>query len=215
MTPTSRRYAGTSVMRCPSMAISPPSGIKNRATRWSSVVFAQPDGPSSVISSPRRTNSDTASRAVILPNRLVTPASSTAACSLPFVPLVTRAGAGSAGSAGMLNVENLREAEKRIGQCQHRCGGHNVHDRYRGHRRVRVFAHVVVERNRQRLCALYGHEQRGGKLVERKDCREQPAAHQAGQQQRQCDRDQHAARRCAEARGGELQARIEGGQRDG
>src|SRR5260370_25994794 len=208
MTPISRRYAGTSVMRCPSMAISPPSGIKHPATRWSGVVFPPPDGPSSVISARRRTNSDTASRAVILPNGLVTPARSTAACSLPFVPLVTRAGAGSAGSAGMLNVENLREAEKRIGQCQHRCGGHNVHDRYRGHRRVRVFAHVVVERNRQRLCALYGHEQRGGKLVERKDCREPPRPPHAGPQQRQWARDQHAARPCAHASAAELQARI-------
>src|SRR6266403_5080738 len=205
MTPISRRYAGTSVMRCPSMAISPPSGIKNPATRWSSVVFPQPDGPSSVISSPRRTNSDTASRAVILPNRLVTPTSSTAACSLPFVPLVTRTGAGSAGSAGMLNVENLREAEKRIGQCQHRCGGHNVHDRYRGHRRVRVFAHVVVERNRQRLCALYGHEQRGGKLVERKDCREQPAAHQAGQHEHHWHSADHATHPRVDSPGGQVQ----------
>src|SRR5881227_2695865 len=176
MMPISRRYAGTSVMRCPSMAMLPLSGIKNPATRWSSVVFPQPEGPSSVISSPWRTNSDTASRAVILPNCLVTPVSATAACSLPFIPSVTRAGAGSVGSAGMLNVENLREAEECIGQCQHRCGGDNVHDRDRGHRRVRVFAHIVVERNRQCLRALYGHEQRGGKLVERKNSREQPAA---------------------------------------
>src|SRR5262245_17647069 len=176
MMPISRRYAGTSVMRWPSMAISPLSGIKKPPTRLSSVVLPQPDGPSSVISSPRRTSSDTSSSAVILPKRLVTPSSSTAILSAPFAR-VARVGtsAESASSAGRLNVQHLCEAKKDIRQRQQRCGNHNVHDRDRRHRGVGVF----VERDRQRLSALRGDEQRSGKFVERQDRREQPAADQA------------------------------------
>src|SRR5262249_50332221 len=153
MMPISRRYAGTSVMRWPSMAISPLSGIKKPPTRLSSVVLPQPDGPSSVISSPRRTSSDTSSSAVVLPKRLVTPSSSTAISAPPFAR-VAAAGAESLPSAGMLNVQHLCEAEEDISQRQQRCGDHNVHDRDRRHRGVGVFAHVIVERNRQCLRAL-------------------------------------------------------------
>src|SRR5262249_45875188 len=167
MMPISRRYAGTSVMRWPSMAISPLSGIKKPPTRLSSVVLPQPDGPSSVISSPRRTSSDTSSSAVVLPKRLVTPSSSTA-ISAPPLPRVAAgaAGAESLPSAGMLNVQHLCEAKEDIGQRQQRCGDHNVHDRDRRHRGVGVFAHVIVERNRQCLRALRRDEQRRGKFVE-------------------------------------------------
>src|SRR5262249_9925971 len=165
--PISRRYAGTFVTRWPSMAISPLSGIRKPPTRLSSVVLPQPDGPSSVISSPRRTSSETASSAATLPKRLVTPSRSTSI----FSPPVARvAGVGAAAesvvSAGMLNVQHLCEAKKDIGQRQQRCGDHNVHDRDRGHRGVGVFAHVVVERNRQCLGALRGDEERSGKFVE-------------------------------------------------
>src|SRR6266516_1812773 len=152
MMPISRRYAGTSVIRWPSMAISPLSGIKKPPTRLSSVVLPQPDGPSSVISSPRRTSSDTSSSAVVLPKRLVTPSSSTAISAPPFARVaVVAAGAEGLPSAGMLNVQHLCEAKEDISQGQQRCRDHNVHDRDRRHRGVGVFAHVVVERNRQRL----------------------------------------------------------------
>src|SRR5262249_56206431 len=111
------------------------SGIKRPQRRLSSVVLPQPDGPSSVISSPRRTSSDTSSSAVVLPKRLVTPSSSTAISAPPFARVaVVAAGAESLPSAGMLNVQHLCEAEEDIGQRQQRCGDHNVHDRDRRHR---------------------------------------------------------------------------------
>src|SRR4029077_11228636 len=213
--PISRRYAGTFVTRWPSMAISPLSGIRKPPTRLSSVVLPQPDGPSSVISSPRRTNSETSSSAAILPKRLVTPSSLTAILSSPFARIAgVGAAAESASSAGMLNVPHLCDAKEDIGQRQQRCGDDNVHDRDRGHRGVGVFAHIVVERNRQCLGALRGDEQRSGKFVERQDRREQPAADQAGDQQRQRDGGENAVGRCAEARGGELESWIEVAQRD-
>src|SRR5215510_1720471 len=215
MMPISRRYAGTSVIRWPSTAISPLSGIKKPATRLSSVVLPQPDGPSSVISSPRRISSETSSSAVILPKRLVTPSSWTAISAPPFACVAgVTAAAESLPSAGRLNVEHLCKAKEDIGQRQQRRGDHNVHDRDRRHRGVGVFAHVVVERNRQRLRALRRDEQRSGKFVERQDCREQPAADQARKQQRQGDGGENAVGRRTEARGSELQSRIEVAQRD-
>src|SRR5215831_16119826 len=202
MMPISRRYAGTSVIRWSSTAISPLSGIKKPATRLSSV-----------ISSPRRTSSETSSSAVILPKRLVTPSSSTAISAAPFARDAVAGGADSLPSAGRLNVEHLCKAKEDIGQRQQRCSDHNVHDRDRRHPGVGVFAHVVVERNRQRLRALRRDEQRSGKFVERQDCREQPAADQARKQQRQGDGGENAVRRRTEARGSELQSRIEVAQR--
>src|ERR1700746_3949535 len=197
--PISRRYAGTFVTRSPSMAISPLSGIRKPPTRLSNVVLPQPDGPSSVISSPRRTSSETSSSAAILPKRLVTPSTSTAIS--PFARVAgVGAAAESASSAGMLNVQHLCEAKEDVGQNEQRCGDHNVHDRDRRHRGVGVFAHIVVERNRQRLGALRGHAQRSGKFIERQDRREQPAADQARNQQRQRDGGENAVRRRAEAR---------------
>src|SRR5258705_11548566 len=134
------------------MAISPLSGVRKPPTRLSSVVLPQPDGPSNVISSPRRINSDTSSSAVILPKRLVTPPSSTAIPPSPAVlAAVVAAGAESAPSAGLLNVQHLCEAEKNVGQRQQRRVDHNVDDRNRGHRGVARLAHAVVEANRQGL----------------------------------------------------------------
>src|SRR4029077_8665962 len=197
MMPISRRYAGTSVIRRPAMAISPLSGVRNPATRLSNVVLPQPDGPSSVISSPRRTISDTSSSAVVLPKRLVTPSSATAKCSPPLAGAT--GGADSLPSAGLLNGEDLCKTEKDVGQYQQRCRDDNVDDRDRGHRGVGVFAHVIVEGNRQGLRALRSNEQRSGKFVEREDRREQPAADEAWQQQWHGDGREHAARRSAQA----------------
>src|SRR5262249_10567187 len=145
------------------MAISPLSGIRKPATRLSSVVLPQPDGPSSVISSPRATISDTSSSAVMAPKRFVTPSSSTAMGS-PRVRLAgAPGGAESVCSAGLLNGKDLCKTEKDVGQCQQCCGDDDVDDRDRGHRGVGVFAHVIVEGNRQRLRALRRDEQRSGK----------------------------------------------------
>src|SRR5215831_7732901 len=181
------------------MAISPLSGMRNPATRLSSVVLPQPDGPSSVISSPRRTISDTSSSAVVLPKRLVTPSSATATGSPPIVRLAgAPGGADSVASAGLLNGEDLCKTEKDVGQNQQRCGDDDVDHRDRRHRGVGVFTHIIVEGNRQGLRALRRDEQRGGKFVERQDRREQPAADQARQQQWQRDGRKHAARRRAE-----------------
>src|SRR4029453_16365774 len=157
-------------MRRSSMTISPVSGIRKPATRLSSVVLPQPDGPSSVISSPRRTISDTSSSAVVLPKRLVTRSSWTAIGSPLFVRLACAAiEAESTSSAGLLNVEYLCQAKEDVGQCQQRRGDNNVYDRDRSHRGVGVFAHVVVKRDRQRLRALRRDEQRSGKFIERQD----------------------------------------------
>src|SRR6516164_4755235 len=101
--------------------------IKKPPTKLSSVVLPQPDGPSSVISSPRRTSSDTSSSAVVLPKRLVTASSSTAISASPFARVA--AAAESLPSAGMLNVQHLCQAKEDVGQRQQRCGDHNVHDR--------------------------------------------------------------------------------------
>src|SRR5712675_2166726 len=109
------------------MAISPRSGTRKPATRLSSVVLPQPDGPSSVISSPRRTISDTSSSAVILPKRLVTPSRSTAMCS-PRLAGAT-GGADSVSSAGLLNGKDLCKTEKDVGQYQQRCCDDYVDDR--------------------------------------------------------------------------------------
>src|SRR5215475_4493977 len=140
MIPISRRYVGRLVTRRPSMAISPLSGIRKPATRLRSVVLPQPEGPSRVINSPRRTSSDTLSSAVMSPKRLVTPSSSTATES-PVGWVSTRMKGGR--SAGMLNVQHLCKAEEGIGQRQHGRSDHNVYDRDRRHRGVGIFAHVV------------------------------------------------------------------------
>src|SRR5260370_20083668 len=95
------------------MVISPRSGARKPATRLSSVVLPQPDGPSSVISSPRRTCSDTSSSAAVSPKRLVTPSSATA---MPSDGAAAMPGAEP--SAGNLNVENLSEAEEHGGESQ-------------------------------------------------------------------------------------------------
>src|ERR1700704_201984 len=214
MIPLSRRWGGTSVTRRPSIAISPPSGTRKPATRLSSVVLPQPEGPSSVISSPRRTSNDTASRAVVLPKRLVTPSSCTAMSS-PFDRLVAVATDAEGGhSAGLLNVQYLCETKENVGKRQQRRGGNDVHDRYRGHRGVGVLAYIVVKGDRQRLSALRSDKQRSGEFVERQNRGEQPAADQARNQQRQGHRSKDAERRGTEARSGEFQPRIEVTQRE-
>src|SRR5712691_5685199 len=116
------------------MAISPRSGTRKPATRLSSVVLPQPDGPSSVISSPRRTCSATSSSAAVSPKRLVTRSSATAMSWDVAAP-------GAVPSAGRLNVENLSEPEEHGGERQQDGGEHDVQDRDRRHRGVGILAH--------------------------------------------------------------------------
>src|ERR1051326_781756 len=196
--PISRRHVGRSVTRDPSIAISPASGARNPATKLSSVVFPQPDGPSSVNSSPRRTCSETSCSAPTSPNRLLMPSSPTAA-----------AASDPIGSTGLFNVEHLSEAEEKGRDGEQRGGRDNVNHRDRKHRRVCVFAHIVVHRDRESLSTLRGDKQRRGEFVERKNGGEQPAAHQTGQQQRQRDGREHARGSRAETGGGKLEAPVE------
>src|SRR3979411_802052 len=121
------------------MEISPLSGIRKPATRLSSVVLPPPEGPSSVISSPRRTSNVIASSAVISPKRLATPSSRTAMSSRSDVT----AGAEGGRSAGVLNVQHLSETEEDIGENQERRGGHDIHHRDCGHRGIGYIHHVV------------------------------------------------------------------------
>src|ERR1044072_6977302 len=143
--PLSRRTGGTSVPRRSSIAISPPSGIRKPATRLSSVVLPQPEGPRSVISSPRRTSKDTSSSAVVFPKRLVTRSSWTAMSSPFGRDAIVAEGAKGVRSARVLNVQHLCETEEYIGKSQQRGGDHDIHDRDRSHRGVCILAHVVVE----------------------------------------------------------------------
>src|SRR5215468_7652972 len=138
MIPISRRWVGSSVTRSPSIAISPRSGARKPATRLSSVVLPQPEGPSSVISSPRRTCRETSCSATTSPNRLVMPSSRT-----------TGAASDPIASAGLLNVEHLSEAEEESREGEQRGGGDDVNHRDGRHRRIGVLAHVVVHGDRE------------------------------------------------------------------
>ena len=65
--PTFRRCAGTRVMSRPSISIDPPDGVVKPAIIRSVVVFPEPEGPSSVTNSPRRTTRSTSSQATTVP----------------------------------------------------------------------------------------------------------------------------------------------------
>src|SRR3954467_1415672 len=69
---TGRRHGGTRALSWPSISIRPQPGASNPASMRSSVVFPQPDGPSSAKNSPRRMSSETPSTAWTSPYRLVT-----------------------------------------------------------------------------------------------------------------------------------------------
>src|SRR2546425_2178231 len=75
--PICRWLDGTCVITSPPSSTSPVSGAANPATRRSSVVFPQPDGPSRVTRRLAGTAYEMSSMAVVPPNRLVTPRSST------------------------------------------------------------------------------------------------------------------------------------------
>src|ERR1700746_1330326 len=100
--------------------MSPASGARKPATRLNNVVLPHPDGPSSVISSPRCTCSETSCSATTSPTRLVMPSRRTAS-----------AGTADPGSAGLLNVEHLSEAEEHRGEGEQRRGRDDVDHRNR------------------------------------------------------------------------------------
>src|SRR5438874_12934596 len=70
--PILRAYGGRPSTRRSPNRMSPPSTEEKPAIMRSSVVLPQPDGPSSVNSSPSPTSSETRSTAMAAPNRLVT-----------------------------------------------------------------------------------------------------------------------------------------------
>src|SRR5215216_3768341 len=131
--PISRLKVGTSLTRSPSIRISPPSGLKKPAAKFSSVVFPQPEGPSSVMNSPRLTASETSCSATVLPNCLVTALKRTATS--PFVA-VDAGSVTAALSAVLFNVQHLAQPEERVGENDQPGGADDVHHRKGGHRRI-------------------------------------------------------------------------------
>src|SRR5919198_5433293 len=137
-------------MSLPSMAMVPLSGIRKPAMRLRSVVLPQPEGPSSVINSPRRTSTDASDTAMVSPKRLLTSFTRTA-MSVPLGRVMVTINGTTGRSAGMLNVENLSETEEGVGEGQQRRGDHDIDNRDCRHRRIGVLAHVIVHGDRQRL----------------------------------------------------------------
>src|SRR5215475_4475692 len=123
--------------------------MKNPATRLSTVVLPQPDGPSSVISSPCLIVRWASRIAITPPKRFVTPSSVTA-------KLVRSA---DAPLMAAFDIHDLSETEKRISKRQQQRSYDDIHDRQRSHRRVCIFAHVVVHCDRERLGSLGGYKQ--------------------------------------------------------
>ena len=62
---------GKDISSVPSIKTPPPSAVSNPATTRSAVVFPQPDGPSSAMSSPGAISMDSPSRARVAPNARV------------------------------------------------------------------------------------------------------------------------------------------------
>src|SRR3954470_12992725 len=147
------------------MWIAPVSGARKPATRLRSVVFPPPEGPSSVRSSPRAMSRLASCRATTSPKRFVTPWTRTK----PGSAAAGATGSAGEGSARVFDIEDLAEPEERVREDEQGGGRDDVHDRHRRHRRIGVFADVVVHRDRQGLGALRGHEERGGELVEGED----------------------------------------------
>src|SRR5687767_4741355 len=81
-------YGGTRVTSSPSMMISPRSGSRKPAIRFSRVVLPQPEGPSRVRNSPLRTLSDTSLTAGVPSNDLTRPSTET----LKVSPIATPSG---------------------------------------------------------------------------------------------------------------------------
>src|SRR5437879_3640816 len=141
--PMSRSDVGTSVTSAPSMKISPPSEVRNPATRLSSVVLPQPDGPSSVMNSPRSTLIQASCSATVLPKRFVTPSRRTAVSAFD--------GCGATGdmtvvSAAMVDIQDLAQTEKRNGDGQRESRGQDGDTAHGRERWVCWLQRLVVQR---------------------------------------------------------------------
>src|SRR4051794_17125534 len=173
---TGRRQGGTRAMSWPSISIRPEPGASKPASMRSSVVFPQPDGPSSAKNSPRRMSSETPSTAWTSPYRLVTsmmrtmgagpggrgrrtrsrpPSTVSTPATLP--PLAAR-GHGLPDArddplralvVGLLSVEALHQVVRRIGVRV--LEEVLLHERLRGRDRVRVGHEVGRLRDHLRL----------------------------------------------------------------
>src|SRR5258708_5276300 len=108
--PMSRSEVGTSVTSAPSMNSSPASAERKPATRLSRVVLPQPEGPSSVMNSPRCILSEASRNATVSPKRLVTPSRRTAMSALGIR------------SAGIVDIQHPAKTEERVGQRQQQRG---------------------------------------------------------------------------------------------
>src|SRR5258706_15187920 len=106
------------------MRMSPPSGLKKPAARLSKVVLPHPDGPSSVMNSPRRTDSETSRSAIASPKRFVTESKRTATSSPAANPVIC---AGAPVSVRMFNIQHLTETQECIGKDDQRSCADDVH----------------------------------------------------------------------------------------
>src|SRR5882757_11428703 len=111
----SRSDVGTSVTKAPSMKISPRSATRNPATRLSSVVLPHPDSPSSVMNSPRATLIQASRSATTLPKRFVTPSRRTAVSAFDGCD---SGGVSDVPSAAMVDIQDLAQTEKRVGDYE-------------------------------------------------------------------------------------------------
>src|ERR1700731_1027477 len=111
--------------------MSPPSGLKKPAARLSRVVLPQPEGPSSVMNSPRRIDSVTWFSAKAAPKRLVTASNRTATSSLgemdacPAMVL----------SVALFNIQHLPQTQEGVGKYNQPGSAGDVQPRKRRHRR--------------------------------------------------------------------------------
>src|SRR5258708_20743148 len=109
--PISRSDVGTSVTNAPSMKISPLSEVKNPATRLSSVVLPQPDGPSNVMNSPRATLIQASCSATVWPKRFVTPSRRTA---VSVFDGCDSEGVSDVPSPAIVDIQALAQTENRL-----------------------------------------------------------------------------------------------------
>jgi len=114
---------GTCVDPLPSMAILTAVRRQEAANEIEQRVLPQPDGPSNVISSPRRINSDTSSSAVDLAKLLSLRRARPRYPSPPSWPLSSRPERKSVPFSGTAQrFSTLRGREKNVGQRQQRRG---------------------------------------------------------------------------------------------
>ena len=187
-------------MSWPAISIVPPLGVVKPAIIRSVVVLPEPDGPSSVTNSPRRTSRSTPSTAVTLAERLAEVRAARAPAARPT--------AGRRPAAGDCRRHGRRLAADDEQQQQQR--GRDDHQRGRDGRDGRIdhLADLLPHLDRQRPESGVGHEDRDDDLVPGRDEREQ----RPGEDARQDDRERHPperpARVGAQAGRGQLEVAV-------